>query len=423
MTQVHKTKAISVACIGGGLEIYDFTIYIFFAPVIASLFFPKNNSLIPLLDTFIIFAVGYFARPLGAILFGHYGDTLGRKKGLLITILLMGLSTTLIGLLPTYSSIGMLAPLLLVILRFTQGLAVGGDLPGAITFVAEYADNHKRGLLCSLLYCGVNLGLLMASAIGAIITLSLSYEQLMGWGWRIPFILGITIAMIGFYLRLRITDTPYFLKLQETQTINKMPLFKLLREHSLTVLQSIGLVWLFAMIISQIFLYMPTYLHTESHLSLTTALIINSINLLIFSLCIPLFGYLSDKIGRKPIILITALLFCLFSYPLYSLLVNSNFIVQLIGLFAFGIFSAGIVGTIPSTLAEMFTTEVRYSGVGVAYGIGFAVFASLAPISSTYLLYKLQHAEAPSYNLILAAVVMIISALTIKNISRTSLDD
>lgn len=407
-------KAILISSIGGGLEMYDFTIYIFFAPILASLFFSSENPFIALLNTFAIFAVGYFSRPLGAVIFGHYGDRFGRKKGMLISIGIMAISTVLIGLLPTYAAIGIAAPILLVVLRFFQGFAVGGDLPGAITFVAEYSQDAKRGFACSLLFCAVNLGLLLASAAGALLTTLLSHEHLVAWGWRIAFILGLFIGVVGFYLRKKVAETPYFNQLEQAQDIAKLPLLHVFRVHRIQILQGIGLVWLFSVIIAQLFLYMPTYLSTQGHLTLHSALIINSMNVLLFSLCIPLFGYLSDKVSRRMIIRIIALLFILFSYLFYTMLINSHFIVNLIALACFAILSAGIVGSVPSALSEMFSTHVRYTGVAIAFNVGFAIFAGLTPVIATYLLHLFSIPQAPCFNLVLAAIATFFSALVMK---------
>ncbi len=417
-----RAKAVLISSIGGGLEVYDFTIYVFFAPILGALFFPANNNLVTLLNTFAVFAIGYFARPLGAIVFGHFGDKLGRKKGMLFSITVMAVSTMGIGLLPSYATIGVMAPILLVILRFLQGFAVGGDLPGAITFVAEYADAEKRGLYCSFVYCAVNTGLLLASLMGGLLTLLLSHEQLVTWGWRVAFLLGLVIGIVGFYLRKKVSETPYFNRLEQTRDIIKFPLLHLFKVHTKQLLQSLGLVWLFAVIVAQIFLYMPSYLNTINHVKLSTALIINSVNIFIFSLCIPIIGYLSDKVGRKPVILVTAILFIIFTYPLYTLLINPNLIIEIIALFCFGILSAGVVGTVPVSLSEMFPTHVRYSGVAIAYNVGFALFAGLAPMIATYLIYKLQFPQAPSFNLILSAIVALIAAMMMKEGSHQSLN-
>lgn len=420
--QSSLTQVVTVASVGGGLEMYDFSIYIFFAPIISTLFFPHENSTVAMLETLAVFAVGYFSRPLGAILFGHFGDKLGRKTGLLITIALMALSTTMIGLLPTYSTIGIAAPILLIIARFLQGISVGGDLPGAITFVEEYAHDHHRGSLCSLVFCGVNVGIVLASGIGALLTFFLTQQQLTTWGWRFAFILGLVIGFVGFYLRSKMQETPYFIRLQAAEAHAKIPVLQLFRENLKQILQGAGMAWLFAVVIAQIFLYMPTYLHTQSHLSLTTALITNSFNILLFSLCIPIAGYLSDKIGRKPVLLSAALLLAIFAYPLYLILNTANFMVTISALICLAILAAGVIGTVPCMLGELFPTKVRYTGVGVTYNISFAIFAGLTPVVATYLIYKLHDIQAPSFNLILSAIVAFIAALTIKEMSGKSLE-
>lgn len=418
-----KVRAITIASIGSGLEVYDFSIYIFLAPIIAELFFPQTNYFASLLLTFTIFAVGYFSRPLGAVLFGHYGDKTGRKAGLVVTIVLMAISTALIGLLPTFKTIGILAPLLLVALRFLQGVAVGGDLPGAITFTAEYVSSKNRGFACSLIFLSVNTGLLLASAMGGLLAYLLSHEQLLGWGWRLAFLLGIILGVVGFYLRKKIADTPYFQQLAELQAQVKLPLLQLLKENIKQVLQGIGLVWLLAIVIAQLFLYMPTYLNTITHLNLQTALLINSANILVFSLCIPLVGYLSDRIGRKPIIVITAFLFITLSYPLYISLNHAGLAEKIAALNYFAFLAAGIVGTVPSTLAELFPTQTRYSGVGIAYNISFAIFAGLTPVIATFLIEQLQQAQAPSYNLMAGALAAFIVGIMLTETSKKPLKE
>ncbi|CAN5447783.1 MFS transporter [soil metagenome] len=417
-TPAIRAKAILTSSLGGALENYDFTIYIFVAPILALLFFPSDNSFVSLLNTLGVFAIGYFSRFLGAVLFGHYGDKRGRKKGMLISIAIMALATIFIGFIPAYASIGILAPILLVSLRFLQGIAIGGDLSGAITFVAEYAEPKSRGLSCSFVYCAVNIGIVLASSIAALLTLLLTHEQFISWGWRILFWLGSIIGVVGFYLRSRVAETPFFTELAQSKNIIKFPLFYLFRIHLKELLQAMGLVWLWAVIIAQIFLFMPTYLHQISHLELDKILALNAINTLIFALCIPLMGYLSDKIGRKPLILTTAALFIILSYPLYTQLAYGSIGFKMLALCCFAILSAGIVGTVPCVLSELFPTQVRYSGVAITYNAGFAIFAGLTPMIATYLLYEFHYPQVPSFNIILSAIGAFIVALTIKETNQ-----
>ncbi len=416
-----KTKAVLISSIGGGLENYDFILYVFFAPIFAQLFFPVKNNFLSLLNALAIFAIGYLARPIGGIVFGHYGDKFGRKRGMLISITIMAIATVAIGCLPTYATIGVAAPILLVIFRILQGFAIGGDLPGAISFVAEYSDNHKRGLSCSTVFFAVNVGLLLSSAVAALTTSLLTHEHLISWGWRIGFFLGLIIAVVGFYLRSKIAETAYFKTLEQNEDILKNPVRHLFRIHYSEVMQGVGLVWLFAVLIAQVFLYMPTFLDTEAHVHLNTALILNSYNVVIFALFIPIMGYLSDKVGRKPIIFSSAFLILLASYPLYTLLTHASLIMKIVGLNCFGILAAGIVGTVPTTLAELFPTHVRYSGIAISYNIGFAIFAGSAPVVATYLIYKLHFAEAPSFNIIVAAIMALIAAVKMKEGSGKTL--
>lgn len=423
MSTTNKARAVIVASIGGGLEMYDFSIYIFFAPIVAQLFFPQNNSLIAILNTFAVFALGYFARPIGAVLFGHFGDKFGRKSGLLVTIMLMALATGLIGLLPTYQSIGLAAPICLVLLRLVQGIAMGGDLPGAVTFVSEYATAKQRGFLCSLVFCGINLGLLLASGAGALLAYALTHEQLLHWGWRIAFILGTLVGIIGYYLRIQLADTPSFQALQQSHGIVKLPVIELFRRDFKKILHGVGVYWLFGTVIAQLFLYMPTYLHEVIHMDLTIALIINSLNILIFSLLIPIFGTLSDRYGRKEIIISMALGFILFSYPLYFLLNSAELMIRIIGLLGFAILTAGVTAVTPCLLTEIFATRVRYSGVAVTYNIGQAIFAGLAPIIATFLIHALNNIYAPSYNLILAACVTLFAAIKLKDCRKIELNN
>jgi len=408
MKTTDKIKALLLSSLGAGLEVYDFTIYVFLAPVLATLFFPAHNESISLLNSFAVFAIGYFSRPLGAMIFGHFGDKHGRKTGMLISIAIMGISTLSIGCLPTYSEVGIFAPILLILCRFLQGFALGGDLPGAITFMAEYSGENQRGLFCSLIFCAVNLGLLIASMMSASLSVMLSHEALVSWGWRIPFLFGMVIAVVGYYLRTQIEETPYFLKLTAAQHIIKIPLKELFQFEKKEVFMGIGLVWTYAVINAQIYLHMPTFLHTVNGLSLTKALIINSINILFFCLCIPLMGLLTDKIGRRTVLKTAATFFILGSFPVYFLVISSHPLFILLGLMIFSIFSAGVIGALPAALSELFSTHVRYSGIAIAYNIGFAIFAGLTPLLLTFLLYQFHNPKVVSLNLLVGGFITLI---------------
>lgn len=411
-----KIRIIAVSSLGGGLEMYDFVIYVFFAPVLATLFFPHEDKIASLLAVFAVFAVGYLARPIGALLFGYFGDRVGRKISLLVAIVVMALATLLIGFLPTYETIGRLAPVLLVILRIIQGIAIGGDLPGSITFVAEHATSGRRGRDTSWAFLGFILGMVLASAVGAFLSSNLSHDALYSWGWRIAFCLSIVLMFIGIYFRAHISETPVFEKLLGEYEQDSQPIRELFSSHNLApVLIGIGLTWLFSVVMAQLFLYTPTFLHSIVRINMSTALNLNTFSMLVFACLLPLMGKLSDRVGRKKIILSASIAFLFFTYILYAMLVNDGFIGQIFALLIFDVLAAAIVGVVPVTLTELFSTQYRYTGVALTYNISFAIFAGLTPLFATYLIKVFDNSLALSYNLMFAALVTIIAASFLKD--------
>ncbi|MBS0350682.1 MAG: MFS transporter [Proteobacteria bacterium] len=412
-------KIVAIASIGGGLEMYDFVIYAFFAPVIGALFFPSKNHFAELLSAFAVFAIGYITRPIGAIVFGHFGDTIGRKKTLQITILLMALATVCIGLLPTYAQIGISASILLVIFRLLQGFAVGGDFPGAITFVSEHVANARRGLHCSWIYTGINLGLTLATIASSLITWQLSSDQIQKFGWRIGFLIGVILAGVGYFLRKLLEETPYFKVLLKENFVRRFPIKVVFKNHFSLFLKALGIVCLGAVVVGHM-LFMPSYLHFAAKLSLQKALLFNTGGSLVWSLFILATGYLSDKWGRRKIIWASAASLMLFSYPLFSLIATAKVGYILIGLLGFAICMSGIIGVIASTLSELFPTHIRNSGIGAAYNIGFALFCSVSPLVMTELAHRFS-LEAPSYWIIGAAIITFISSFTFQETANLPL--
>ncbi len=403
-----------LASVGGALEMYDFVIYIFFASTIAKLFFPMESTYASMLSTLAIFATGYLFRPIGGIVFGHIGDRYGRRKSLLFTILLMALSMLAMALMPTYQTIGMAAPILFCFFRLVQGFALGGDLPAAITFVNEYADNSHRGLLTGLLYFGVNFGLLLASFVGMLCTKLLSSEALMQYGWRAAFLFGISLFVVGIYFRLKNIETPLFQQLADKKKQLHNPLATLFLSHPLTLFRAIIMIALHAIIIVQLFLYMPIYLEQVVHIDPSKAIEYNTINILIFSCCIPLIGVLSDLYGRKMFLMIASFLFVVLTYPLYQFINSSGQLYSLSALLVFGLLSALVVGVVPVMLAELFPTNVRNSAIGLTYNVGFGIFGGLSPVVSTYLIHHLRYPAAPSINLIIVAFILLCMLIPMK---------
>lgn len=398
-------KLIIPGVVGNILEWYDFSLYGYFATIIAQLFFPTTNKLVSILATFGVFAIGFLMRPLGAIIFGYYGDKVGRKKTLSIAIILMAIPTTLIGLLPTYADWGIMASILLLICRLLQGLAVGGEFCGSIVYLLEHAPQNRRGMYGGLSMFSAFAGLLLGSGVAALISL-LPPDELNVWGWRIPFLMGILLGFIGLFLRWRMPETPNFIDAQKSQKLVKNPITQAFKTALLPMLLSVGLVFLPAMSFYLLFVYLSSYMTTYLHIALHTALFINTISMLGIIIIIPWVGLLSDKIGRKPLLFIGALGFIVFSYPLFLLLQHANFFSILFVQISFAVLLCLVYASIPAVLVEMFDTHFRYSAMAFPYNLANAIFGGTAPLFATYLISITNNVLAPSFYLIFAAIIM-----------------
>lgn len=419
--QAGISTLILPGIIGNILEWYDFSLYGYFAPVIAKLFFPTTDKFLSLLATFGVFAIGFLMRPLGAVIFGYFGDRTGRKKTLATAVMLMAIPTTLIGLLPTYAHIGISAGILLLICRLLQGLAVGGEFTGSIVYITEHAPNRLRGMYGSWTMFSAFTGLLIGSGVGAIMSALLPAEALSSWGWRIPFLMGLLLGVVGLYLRLRMPETPNFLAMKAKQEILKNPLNQAFKVAIRPMVMSVGLVFLPAMSFYLLFVFLSSYMTAFLHLPLHISLTVNTLSMLGIILVIPWVGLLSDKIGRKPVLQIGALGFIIFSYPLFLLLQQATFTSVLLAQLSFAILVSFAYAAIPATLVELVATNVRYTAMSFPYNLSNAIFGGTAPLVATYLIEKTGNPLAPSLYLIFAALVMFCFVLTIKESYRTSL--
>lgn len=414
-----QRKLIFLASLGGALEFYDFVIFGFLAKVISQLFFPQYDPIAALLSTFALFAVGYLIRPLGGILFGHFGDKYGRKKMFVLSVFLMGIPTLLIGLLPSYHQIGILAPILLILLRLLQGLSVGGEVPGAIVYIAETAPKQHRGLACGFIFFGINMGLLLGSIISAGLASLLTEQQFFSWGWRIAFLTGGALCLVSYFLRKQLTETSFFTKQLTRPTF---PLKIVLTQYKLLVVKGIAITWIGAAAVSLFFLYMPTYFSIQLHMPLKNALLFNTINIAIFAVNVVLMCYLSDKIGRKKVMLTGTLFFIIGSYPLFLLFqTGHSYLITSAGIVA-ALFISSITGSFACMLAELFPTVIRYSGFAVSYNIGLAIFGGLTPLIATSLIKLTSDNSAPSYYLIFSAIVALLALLTLPETFKAPLD-
>lgn len=405
-------KILLPSIVGNILEWYDFLLYGFFASTLAQLFFPAEDKMTSLLATFGVFALGFLMRPLGSAIFGHFGDRMGRKKMLIISLSLMAISTALIGCLPTFSQVGVLASLLLTGCRLLQGLALGGEF-GYSIYLIEHAGQKHRGLYSGLAMASASLGMLLSSAIAAITHSSFDYTQLMSWGWRVPFLIGIILGIVGLYFRLRMPETQLFLNTKKTGRIVNFPLYQSIRKQPLLQVQAILLAFLPALVLYLGFIYMPTYLSTYTKLSINTALIINTISIVFVVFGLPLVGYISDKIGRKPIFVASGIICSLIAYPLFSLALTGTFMNAVMVQILFVILLSLSYAILPVTLVEMVPTNIRYSTTALAYNVGNSIFGGTAPLLATFLIKLTQNIIVPSFYLMFSGIVMLIISLTL----------
>lgn len=381
------TRVGIASLIGTTIEWYDYFLYgTAAALVFGPLFFPDFSPLAGTLASFATFAVGFLARPVGAVVFGHFGDRIGRKTTLIATLLLMGVATFLIGCLPTYDSIGIFAPLSLVVLRIFQGLGLGGEWGGAVLLAVEHSPSDKRGFYGSWPQIGVPVGLLLATGVFAAVS-SLPQEQFLAWGWRLPFLLSVLLVGVGLFIRFRIYESPAFTQVKESRTEAQLPILDVLRTHPKNVLLAAGTRLGTDVVFYTVSVFSLTYLSTNlgvpNNVGLTAVLIAAALG--IFT--VPAFGALSDRLGRRPVILGGAVFMGLWIFPFFWLLnTESLLLVTLAAVVMLNVGWPATYATIASFYAEMFSTRIRYSGSSLGFQLSGILGGALAPIISVSLL-------------------------------------
>jgi len=376
-------RAVGAGVVGYVLEWFDFGVYGFLAPIIAKNFFPSSDDLTSLLASFAVFGVGFVARPVGSLILGRIADIRGRNVTLAITMIMMAFSTVAIGLLPTHASIGIWAPVLLVVARLAQGFAAGGEWGTAAAFLVEWGGANRRGFFGAFQQSSIAAGLLLGSLTSAILSSSLSADSLSSWGWRIPFFLGALLGPVGMYVRRRVHDSPAF----EHREPAARDMSR--RQFASSVFRAFSFVIFWAVSSYMVSVYMPTFASKYGHISRSEALWTSTVSLATVMVVAPLMGALSDRIGRKPLLVASCCFFLFMSYPIYTLIASgvsftTFFWIQLVMNIVFAMYS----GTGPASLAEMFPTHVRSTGVsfGGALAIvlgGFSPFLTTWTISVT----------------------------------------
>jgi MFS family permease len=380
----HKT--LWLATLGGVLEFYDFIIFVFFATTIGELFFPPGvPDWIRQFQTFGIFAVGYLVRPLGGVLMAHAGDLRGRKQMFTLSIFLMGLSTLGIGLLPTYATLGPLAPICLLLLRIGQGAAVGGEVPGGWVFVSEHAPRSRVGLACGLLTGGLTAGILLGSLVATGLNALLPAEQLTNYGWRIAFLLGGVFGLISVYLRRLLSETPVFEELRARRALAaELPLKAVVRDFRPAIIISGLLTWFLAAAIVVTILMTPALLEKGYHVPRLESLQANCLATLSLAVGCVLVGWLTDRFGPACVLLVGCPLLGIAAYQFYAFVPANHGL--LMPLYAVVGLTVGIVAVVPYIMIEAFPPRIRFTGVSFSYNIGYAVFGGTTPLLISWLL-------------------------------------
>jgi MFS transporter, MHS family, proline/betaine transporter len=412
MAHMRRRVVIS-STIGNALEWFDFTVFGLFAGIIGKLFFPADNPSSSLLLTFATFGIAFAARPLGGLVFGLYADKHGRKAALIIMITLMAVGTGLLGFLPTYGAIGIAAPLLLLLARLIQGFSAGGEFGSASAMLIEFAPEGRRGLYGSFQMVSQGLAFAVGASMAIMLNVSLTADQFASWGWRVPFILGILIGPVGWYLRKKCDETPEFQayiaeKARTAQPKRKTTLGQLFSEHPRELIASFCLIAAGTSMNYIGAVFLPAYAATELKLPLLDA----QLGLLVMSLVIAVlevgFGALSDRVGRRAIIIPGTLIYAVLFYLMLQRLVASQSTAHLWQLQAMGIFLGALAGPMPAFMTEIFPVGVRSTGVSLTYNFAVMLFGGLAPFTNTWLVQATGDKAAPVYYILFAAAVGVI---------------
>lgn len=379
-------KTLTLAALGGALEFYDFIIFVFFAAVVGELFFPADiPEWLRQVQTFGIFAAGYLARPLGGIIMAHFGDLVGRKKMFTLSILLMAIPTLAIGLLPTYATAGLAAPLLLLMMRILQGAAIGGEVPGAWVFVAEHVPARRIGIACGTLTAGLTVGILLGSVVATLINTQLTVQAIHSGGWRIPFLLGGIFGLVAMYLRRWLQETPIFLEMQQRKALaQELPIKSVVLKHKPAVVVSMLLTWLLSAGIVVVILMSPVWLQKQYGFAPALTLQANSVATVMLCVGCLLAGLIVDKVGASKTFIVGSILLACSSWLFYHL--AGTHPEQLFLLYGLVGLCVGVVGAVPYVMVRAFPAEVRFTGISFSYNLSYAIFGGLTPIAVTMLM-------------------------------------
>lgn len=430
-------RAVAAAAIGNTMEWFDFGVYSYIAVVISQVFFPPTNSTAQLLSTFATFAVAFLVRPLGGFVFGPLGDRIGRRKVLAITMLTMAAGTVAIGLIPSYASIGIAAPILLLVARLVQGFSTGGEYGGATTFVAEFSPDRRRGFMASWLEFGTLTGYASGALIVTLLTVLLPPQALLDWGWRIPFLIGGPLGLIGLYLRYRLEESPAYEEASARSdeehddfaqmcgdggsSANRSGYRAIFLNCWRPLLLCIGLVLVFNVTNYMLTAYMPTYITDALGFSHATALVLVLVSMVLIMGLVVVLGRFSDRIGRVPVVATGSAALVVLALPVFLLINLGNWLAVFAGLLVLGLVLICFSSTIPSVVPALFPTAVRYGGVSIGFNISVALFGGTTPLLSEALVSATGSPLAPAFLLIAAGAIGFATVLFTPESARRAL--
>jgi MHS family proline/betaine transporter-like MFS transporter len=415
MSQGINKKTVAAGAIGNVLEWYDFAVYGYFATAIGRVFFPKEDPIAQLLFAFGVFAIGYLMRPLGGMVIGNIGDRIGRKQALSVSVAAMAIPTFIVGILPGYDTIGLAAPILLTICRMLQGLSVGGEYTTSIVFMVENAPSKKRGLAGALAGSGAVVGILLGSATGTALAALMSPESLDSWGWRIPFLLGLVIGVVGLLLRRNIEVK------NEVTPDQKQPIIETIESYRPLLARLAGLSLFNAVTFYLIFVYLVSWFQLEDKMRQEVSLQINTISMMVVIPIMIAAGALSDRIGRKPLLLGTVIAAIFLAYPLFNGMHHSSQVLVQLCQLGFAVIIGIYIGSSPAFMVETAPAHIRSTSIALGYNLTLGIVGGLTPLTATWLVHQTHSAVAPAFLIIAAALISFGTILSMKETYKQKL--
>lgn len=410
-------RAVAAAALGNTMEWFDFGVYSYMAVTVGKVFFPATSPGAQLISTFATFAAAFLIRPLGGLFFGPLGDRVGRTKVLAATMIMMAVGTFTIGLIPSYATIGLWAPALLLLARLVQGFSTGGEYGGATTFIAEYSSDKRRGFMGSWLEFGTLVGYVMGAGLVTLLTTMLSQQDLLDWGWRLPFLIAGPLGLIGLYLRMKLEETPAFQKLMEAKdakdaeerTKPRRQLREMFVGQWKPMVLCLGLVLVFNVTDYMLLSYVPSYLTSTVGFSESGGLAVVIVVMLLMMAVITFLGRLSDRVGRKPILMVGCIGFLVASVPCFMLMQVGSAAAVFVGLFVLCMFLVCFTAAMPAALPALFPTKIRYGALSIGFNVSVSLFGGTTPLVAAALVEGTHNAMMPAYYLMAAAVIGAVS--------------